>query len=106
MRFFKLKHRGATIITDPVFDEFDWPINWLHAWFNGQYRFICRIYRLNRCQADAVLYSHLHYDHFNKSDVESIGDHPSYRVPLRMGEKFPAIGAHITEMGWFSEDTE
>ena len=96
----------ATIITDPVFEEFDWPINWLHAWFNGEYRsHLPNLSAEQASQADAILYSHLHYDHFNKADVESIGDHPSYRVPLRMGEKFPEIGAHITEMGWFSEDT-
>ncbi|PYE34654.1 L-ascorbate metabolism protein UlaG (beta-lactamase superfamily) [Idiomarina fontislapidosi] len=94
------------IITDPVFDEFDWPINWLHAWFNGEYRSHIPALSIEQVsQADAILYSHLHYDHFNKSDIEALGEQPHYRVPLRMGEKFPAVGARITEMGWFSSDT-
>ncbi|MGM0631375.1 MAG: MBL fold metallo-hydrolase [Pseudomonadota bacterium] len=94
---------GETFLTDPVFDDFDWPINWLFLLDGGEDR------EMNVeptpeliATTDAVLYSHLHYDHFNKSDIETIGRKPEYLVPLNMADHFPSIGANITELGWFS----
>lgn len=94
---------GETFLTDPVFNDFDWPINWLFSLDGGEQR------EMNLettpeliAGTDAVLYSHLHYDHFNKSDIETIGVGPEYLVPLNLADHFPSIGANITELGWFS----
>ncbi|MGM0430087.1 MAG: MBL fold metallo-hydrolase [Pseudomonadota bacterium] len=94
---------GETVLTDPVFNDFDWPINWLFLLDGGEDR------EMNVepdpeliAATDAVLYSHLHYDHFNKSDIETIGLKPEYLVPLNVADHFPSIGANITELGWFS----
>lgn len=94
---------GETFLTDPVFNDFDWPINWLFSLDGGQQREI-NVEPTPEVIAttDAVLYSHLHYDHFNKSDIETIGRKPEYIVPLNLADHFPSIGANITELGWFS----
>ena len=83
---------GEQILIDPVVGQFDWPVNWAFRLAEGFSRNEPAVVGEDKlAQTDAVVYSHNHYDHFNKSDVESIGDHPSYRVPLRMGEKFLAV---------------
>lgn len=94
---------GERFLIDPVFEEFDWPINWLHAWFNGDYRsHYPQFNQDNRQATDAVLYSHVHYDHFNKSDIKSLGSNKEYFVPLNVAPHIPAMGASVNEMGWFS----
>ncbi|MCK7460543.1 MBL fold metallo-hydrolase [Idiomarina aminovorans] len=93
---------GDSFLTDPVFDEFDWPINWLFS-LDGEQREIDVESAPELIDAtDAILYSHVHYDHFNKSDIETIGVDPEYLVPLNMADHFPSIGAKIAEIGWFS----
>lgn len=94
---------GETFLTDPVFNDFDWPINWLFSLDGGDARKITLEPESKLFDAtDAVLYSHLHYDHFNKTDIETIGVEVEYLVPLNLAEHFPSIGANITELGWFS----
>ncbi|MFP3354589.1 MBL fold metallo-hydrolase, partial [Pseudoalteromonas sp. SIMBA_153] len=58
---------GETFLTDPVFNDFDWPINWLFSLDGGQQREV-NVEPTPELIAttDAVLCSHLHYDHFNK----------------------------------------
>ena len=94
---------GETFLTDPVFNDFDWPINWLFSLDGGEQREVDVEPDPELIDVtDAVLYSHLHYDHFNKSDIETIGVEPEYLVPLNVAAHFPSIGANITELGWFS----
>src|SRR5690606_17578564 len=58
---------GQTFLLDPVTDEFDWPVNWAFELTGGHTRQPPN-WQLNDTidNVDAVLYSHLHYDHFNK----------------------------------------
>lgn len=94
---------GETFLTDPVFNDFDWPVNWLFSLVGGEQRKVNVEPDPELIDAtDAVLYSHIHYDHFNKSDIETIGRKPGYLVPLNLADHFPSIGANITELGWFS----
>jgi len=94
---------GETLLTDPVFNDFDWPINWLFSFDGGKQREINLKSSPELIDVtDAVLYSHIHYDHFNKNDIETIGLKPEYLVPLDVADHFPSIGANITELGWFS----
>jgi len=94
---------GEGFLTDPVFSDFDWPINWLFSLDGGKQREIGIEPAPELIDAtDAVLYSHVHYDHFNKSDIETIGVEPEYLVPLNMAANFPSIGTRISELGWFS----
>ena len=94
---------GETFLTDPVFNDFDWPVNWLFSLVGGEQRKVNVEPDPELIDAtDAVLYSHIHYDHFNKSDIETIGRKPEYLVPLNLADHFPSIGANITELGWFS----
>jgi len=51
------------------------------------------------------LYSHIHYDHFNKTDIEKIGTDAQYFVPLGFAEHFPNNGYRINEMAWFAKTT-
>lgn len=94
---------GMSLLLDPVSKQFDWPVNWgfrLSAGFNRKEptwpdkKIIADV--------DAVLYSHIHYDHFNKDDIDRIGSHPEYFVPLGFARHFPQQGFNINEMTWFS----
>ncbi|MEC8350829.1 MAG: MBL fold metallo-hydrolase, partial [Pseudomonadota bacterium] len=47
-------------------------------------------------------YSHIHYDHFNKADIEEIGNAPRYLVPLGFADNFPTGGFNISELAWYA----
>lgn len=95
---------GERLLTDPVFNEFDWPINWLHGMFKGDYREAYPDIDQSEIEAvDGVLYSHVHYDHFNKADIKQLGSGAAYYVPLDVARHFPEIGADIFELGWFTQ---
>ena len=47
---------------------------------------------------DAVLYSHIHYDYFNKNDIEVIGNNTQYFTPLGFAEHFPYHAYNINEI--------
>ena len=94
---------GSRLLFDPVSGQFDWPVNWafrLKEGFNrkqGDWPSKAEV-----ADTDAVLYSHIHYDHFNKDDIGQIGNNSQYFVPLGFAEHFPEDGYHINEMTWFS----
>lgn len=95
---------GTSILLDPVSEQFDWPVNWafkLTAGFNRHKPVWPSSSEIN--DVDAVLYSHIHYDHFNKDDIEKIGSNAQYFVPLGFAEHFPNDGYRINEMAWFTE---
>ncbi|KGJ95748.1 MBL fold metallo-hydrolase [Thalassotalea sp. ND16A] len=94
---------GSTLLLDPVSGQFDWPVNWafrISEGFNRQ----AAVWPSEEeiANIDAVLYSHIHYDHFNKDDIEKIGPDTEYYVPMGFAEHFPADGYRINEMAWFS----
>ena len=91
------------ILVDPVFGQFDWPVNWAFRLAEGFNRNLpATLSQRDIMQTDAVLYSHIHYDHFNKSDIETIGNNTEYLVPLGFAEHFPNNGYSINEMPWYA----
>lgn len=97
---------GEQLLIDPVFNQFDWPVNWafrLAEGFNRQPAAPIDIEKM--AQTDAVLYSHIHYDHFNKADIGELGNKPTYLVPLGFAEQFPEDGYNIKEMAWYASQT-
>ncbi|KZN38529.1 hypothetical protein N480_12815 [Pseudoalteromonas luteoviolacea S2607] len=95
---------NETILVDPVTKQFDWPIDW--AFTNlagGFYRQLPpRAAKEEMASVQAVVYSHIHYDHFNKSDIEQIGNNAKYLTPLNFADYFPTGGYDIVEMPWYS----
>mgnify|MGYP005989962733 CR=1 FL=1 len=94
---------GNTLLIDPVSGQFDWPVNWafrLSEGFNRKRGFWPSENEMTNI--DAVLYSHIHYDHFNKDDIANIGPEAKYYVPLGFAEHFSNDGYSINEMTWFS----
>lgn len=95
---------GQQLLLDPVLEQFDWPVNWafwLSEGFNRQLPALLTPEEL--AATDAVLYSHIHYDHFNKADIVSLGAKPQYLVPLAVASHLPQQQLQITEMAWYSQ---
>ncbi|GGW74633.1 hypothetical protein GCM10007391_03300 [Alteromonas halophila] len=89
------------MLIDPVSGQFDWPIDWLHALAGG----ITRqepVWPDSVTDVDAVLYSHLHYDHFNKADIDRLGNAPQYFVHQSTADYLPQRGLDVKEVSWFS----
>jgi len=94
---------GQLFLFDPVSEEFDWPINWAHELTGGFTREAPEwLPQPTEQQIDAVLYSHLHYDHFNKADIKRLGADPTYFVHLGTADYFPTAGLNIMEVDWFA----
>ncbi|MCV2885127.1 MBL fold metallo-hydrolase [Aestuariibacter sp. AA17] len=94
---------GARFLFDPVSDQFDWPVNWafyLSEGFNRQPPNWPDDEKMS--EIDAVMYSHIHYDHFNKSDIKDLGPAPQYLTPLNTAHHFPEEGLSIEEMAWYA----
>ncbi len=94
---------GQQLLFDPVSQQFDWPVNWafrLASGFNRQTPQWLSEQELQ--QTRAVFYSHLHYDHFNKTDIRRIGNDAHYFTPLDTAKSFPKGGFQITEMAWYA----
>ena len=94
---------GEQILIDPVFGQFDWPVNWAFRLAEGFSRNEpAKVDEDKLAQTDAVVYSHIHYDHFNKADIAELGTKPEYLVPLGFAEHFPNRGYTIKEMAWYT----
>ena len=101
--FYITSPEGSTLLLDPVSKQFDWPVNWAFRLSAGFNRHEPKWPSLSEISAvDAVLYSHIHYDHFNKNDIANIGAEAQYFVPLGFGDHFPINGYRVNEMAWFS----
>jgi L-ascorbate metabolism protein UlaG (beta-lactamase superfamily) len=95
---------GSSLLVDPVSKQFDWPVNWAFKLSTGFERNVPSWPSDNEIKrVDAVLYSHIHYDHFNKDDIEKIGSKPQYFTPLGFAEHFPNEGYNVNEMAWYSK---
>lgn len=96
--------KGQQLLLDPVFQQFDWPVDWAFYLSEGHHRKPPpQLSPAELAATDAVLYSHLHYDHFNKADLNVIGNKAQYLVPLEMAQHFPAMGYQIQQMAWYSQ---
>ena len=101
--FYLKSPEGSTLLLDPVSKQFDWPVDWAFRVANGFFRHEPKWLTSSELKdVDAALYSHIHYDHFNKGDIKNIGTKTQYFVPLGFGEHFPDDGYSINEMTWFS----
>jgi len=101
--FYIQSPNGEQLLFDPVKDQFDSPVDFAFKLAGGMYRkpgFWPSQAELNGL--DAVMYSHIHYDHFNKADIEEIGNAPRYLVPLGFADNFPTGGFNISEMAWYA----
>ncbi|NVK55035.1 MAG: MBL fold metallo-hydrolase [Alteromonadaceae bacterium] len=97
---------GQQFLFDPVFEQFDWPVNWafrLAAGFNRTPP--QRPQQTLFTATDAVMYSHIHYDHFNKSDIEQFSKSTRFLTPLGFADHFPSAGFRISEMAWYANKT-
>ncbi|WP_259364445.1 MULTISPECIES: MBL fold metallo-hydrolase [unclassified Colwellia] len=104
--FYIKSPEGSTLLLDPVSEQFDWPVNWAFKLSAGFFRNEPQWPSLSEIgDVDAVLYSHIHYDHFNKVDIEKIGTDAQYFVPSGFAAHFPNNGYRINEMAWFSKTT-
>ena len=96
---------GQQILIDPVTGQFDWPVNWA-AWLTGTSRQLPPAWdNIKLADTDAVLYSHLHYDHFSHSTIEQIGNQVPYYMPIGMANYMPEDGYQVIENGWYSSNT-
>jgi len=95
---------GQQVLLDPVKEQFDSPVDLAFRLASGFYRqpgdWLTDSELKN---LDAVMYSHIHYDHFNKADIEEIGNKPRYLTPLGMADNFPTGGFNISEMAWYAK---
>ena len=94
---------GEQLLFDPVSKQFDWPVDLAFRLSEGFYRDEPKALQNNDwLNADAVMYSHIHYDHFNKDDIAKINRSSEFLVPLGFAEYFEDDNYSITEMSWFS----
>ena len=94
---------GQCVLFDPVKNQFDSPVALGFKLGGGIYRKAGAWPSEQELEnIDAVMYSHIHYDHFNKADIQSIGNKPRYLTPLGMADNFPTGGFNISEMPWYS----
>ena len=95
---------GQQVLLDPVKEQFDSPVDLAFRLASGFYRqpgdWLTDSELKN---LDAVMYSHIHYDHFNKADIEELGNQPRYLTPLGMADNFPTGGFNISEMAWYAK---
>jgi N-acyl-phosphatidylethanolamine-hydrolysing phospholipase D len=94
---------GLNVITDPVFCQRAFPVQWL-----GPRRVMDPAVSLEALPPlDVVLLSHNHYDHLDRSAVREIArahPHATWVVPLRLGASIRRWGARqIVELDWWQE---
>ncbi|WP_076919468.1 MBL fold metallo-hydrolase [Pseudoalteromonas sp. SK18] len=102
--FYIQSPNGEQLLFDPVKDQFDSPVDLAFKLAGGCYRkpgFWLTKSELE--SVEAVMYSHIHYDHFNKADIEEMGRQPRYLTPLGMADNFPTGGFNISEMAWYAK---
>ncbi|MDP5143680.1 MBL fold metallo-hydrolase [Rheinheimera baltica] len=94
---------GQQLLLDPVTGQFDWPVNWAAHLFGTKARpTMPELSPEQLAATDAVLYSHLHYDHFSTRDIKLIGTSAHYYLPYGMAAYMPNGGYQVTEMAWYS----
>ncbi|MGP9802744.1 MBL fold metallo-hydrolase [Rheinheimera sp. NSM] len=94
---------GQQLLLDPVTGQFDWPVNWAaHLVGTRARRTTPTLSTEHLAATDAVLYSHLHYDHFSTRDIKRIGTKAHYYLPYGMASYLPGGGYNATEMAWYS----
>lgn len=98
-----LQTGGLNIITDPVFSERAFPVQWF-----GPRRVMPPALKIDALPPlDLVLLTHNHYDHLDKPAVKRLArDHPvaTWIVPLGLAAYVRAWGArNIIELDWWQQ---
>ena len=95
---------GQQLLFDPVFGQFDWPVSWAQHLVGIIKRPYTPTLSAEQLAAtDAVLYSHLHYDHFSHASIRQLGSSPTYYLPLGMANYMPKGGYTLVEKAWYSQ---
>lgn len=95
---------GLNLLTDPVWSERASPWTWM-----GPKRFVPAAPGLEALPPiDAVLLSHDHYDHLDRTTVLRLrgrfGDEMTWYAPLGYRDWFASLGVHnVTELDWWEE---
>jgi N-acyl-phosphatidylethanolamine-hydrolysing phospholipase D len=94
---------GINVLTDPVFSERAFPVQWM-----GPRRVMDPAVAIDALPPlDVVLLSHNHYDHLDRPAVKRLARaHPdaTWIVPLRLGRYIRPWGARdIIELDWWQE---
>jgi N-acyl-phosphatidylethanolamine-hydrolysing phospholipase D len=94
---------NLNIITDPVFSQRAFPLQWM-----GPRRVMDPALAIDQLPPlDVILLSHNHYDHLDKPAVKQLAKlHPNAKwiVPLGLGDYIRRWGArNITELNWWDE---
>ena len=98
---------GQQLLFDPVFGQFDWPVNWAqHLAGIIKRPYMPKLTTEQLAATDAVLYSHLHYDHFSHTSIAQIGTGATYYLPLGMAAYMPKGGYNIIEQAWYSHSQQ
>src|SRR6478672_4498257 len=100
-----LQFGGLNIITDPVFSERAFPVQWA-----GPRRIMEPAIAIDALPPlDVVLLSHIHYDHLDKPAVRRIAranPRATWVVPLGVGAYIRGWGAReIVELDWWQQAT-
>ena len=98
-----LQFGGVNVLTDPVFCQRAFPVQWL-----GPRRVMDPAVPLAQLPPlDVVLLSHNHYDHLDRSAVRQIArshPHATWVVPLKLGAYVRDCGVReIVELDWWQE---
>jgi N-acyl-phosphatidylethanolamine-hydrolysing phospholipase D len=96
---------GMNVLTDPVFSERAFPVQWI-----GPRRMMHPALAIDALPPlDVVLLSHNHYDHLDRPAVKRIAranPDATWIVPLRLGRYIRPWGARdIIELDWWHETT-
>ena len=96
---------GLNILTDPMWSERAFPVQWI-----GPRRVMAPALALEALPPlDAVLLSHSHYDHLDKTTVKRLARlHPdaTWVVPLKLGRYVEDFGVRrVVELDWWSDAT-
>ena len=96
-----LQMGGVNVLTDPVFSERAFPVQWA-----GPRRVMPPGMSLDELPPiDVVLLSHSHYDHFDKPATKWLAEHhphATWVVPLRLGAYVKGFGVrHTIELDWW-----
>src|SRR4051812_38158974 len=92
---------GLNVITDPVFSERAFPVQWA-----GPRRVMAPALAIASLPPiDVVLLSHSHYDHFDKPATKWLAKHhpdATWGVPLQLGKYLKGVGGrHGHELDWW-----
>ena len=95
---------GTSLLTDPVFGDFDGIIGSLsHFLFDEFERIAPSVVSASELDfVDAVLVSHNHYDHFNMETIGQLGPNINYYVPLNFENYFTDNFSHVYAMDWYT----